>query len=379
MAKLFKNYSLVLVLLTIFSSFSVWLIFYFNLPQKIGFPVSSLETVYSNYDGPNYLMISKCGYQKDCLGPNFSLPQPLEYYPAHFPGYPLLISFFDYVTTGPKAMLLATLFGSIFLSLSAFHFFQLFLDQKKSFILTALLLFIPPRLFILRSVGAPEAWFIGSILASIIFFKKDRIWISAIFAAFSQILKSPGVLLTLSYGLIALYELTKHKASFFRVVSKFYPYLLTPVSILLIFYSYYLQTGDFLAYFHSGDNFHLNYLPYLVFISNNTWVDSIWLEEIIYIYFFSIYAVYRLVKKLKFDIVTVFPALFLIATLLVSHRDISRYIAPIYPFLLLAFAKKISKKSVLIILFILLPAIYLYAINFIIGNTAPIADWANYL
>jgi len=117
----------------------------------------------------------------------------------------------------------------------------------------------------------------------------------------------------------------------------------------------------------------------LVFISNNTWVDSIWLEEIIYIYFLSIYAVYRLIKKFKFDIVTVFPAIFVIATLLVSHRDISRYIAPVYPFLLLAFAKKITKKSVIIILLIILPAIILYAINFIMGNTAPIADWANYL
>lgn len=379
MAKLFKNHSLLLILLTVVSSLSLWLIFYFKLPQQIGFPASSLETVYSNYDGPNYLVISKCGYQKDCIGPEFSLPQPLEYYPAHLPGYPLIIRLFDMITSGPKAMLLATLFGSIFLSLSSYHFFQLFLNRQRSFILSALLLFIPARLFILRSIGAPEAWFIGAILTSIIFFKKDRIWLSAIFAAFAQLLKSPGILLTLSYATIAVYQLIKNKTTLSKIIAKYYPYLLTPITLLLIFYSYYLQTGDFFAYFHSGDNFHLNFLPFLVFISNNTWVDSIWLEEIIYIYFLSIYAVYRLIKKFKFDIVTVFPAIFVIATLLVSHRDISRYIAPVYPFLLLAFAKKITKKSVIIILLIILPAIILYAINFIMGNTAPIADWANYL
>lgn len=379
MAKLFKNHLFLLTLLTIISSLSLWLIFYFNLPQKIGFPASSLETVYSNYDGPNYLVISKCGYQKDCIGPNYSLPQPLEYYPAHLPGYPLIIKLFDMVTSGPKAMLLATLFGSIFLSLSAYYFFKLFLNPQRSFILSALLLFIPPRLFILRSIGAPEVWFIGAILTSIIFFKKDRIWLSAIFAAFAQLFKSPGILLTLSYAVIAVHQLVKRKATLSKTITKYYPYLLTPITLLLIFYSYYLQTGDFFAYFHSGDNFHLNFLPYLVFISNNTWVDSIWLEEIIYIYFLSIYSVYRLFKKHKFDIISIFPIIFVIATLLVSHRDISRYIAPVYPFLFLAFAKKITSKPVIIILFLLIPAVFLYAINFIIGNTAPIADWANYL
>jgi len=379
MAKLFKNHTLLLILLTFISSLALWLIFYFNLPQKIGFPASSLETIYSNYDGPNYLVISKCGYLKDCIGPNYSLPQPLEYYPAHLPGYPLIIRLFDLITSGPKAMLLASLFGSIFLSLSSYHFFKLFFNRQRSFILSAMLLFIPPRLFILRSIGAPESWFIGAILTSIIFFKKDRIWLSAIFAAFAQLLKSPGVLLTLSYAVIAIYQLVKHKTTFIKTITKYFPYILTPVTLLLIFYSYYLQTGDFFAYFHSGDNFHLNLFPYLVFISNNTWVDSIWLEEIIYIYFLSIYAVYRLIKKLKIDIVTVFPAIFVFATLLVSHRDISRYIAPVYPFLFLAFAKKITKKSVIIILLLILPAIILYAINFIIGNTAPISDWANYL
>jgi hypothetical protein len=379
MAKLLKNHSLLLILFTVVSTLSLWLIFYFNLPQYVGFPASSLETVYSNYDGPNYLVISKCGYQKDCIGPNYSLPQPLEYYPAHLPGYPVIIRFFDLFTSGTKAMLFSTLLGSIFLSLSSYHFFQIFFNRQRAFILSLLLLFIPPRLFILRSIGAPETWFIGAILTSIIFFKKDRIWLSAIFAAFAQSLKTPGILLTLSYAIITIHQIISHKVTLKKIIIKYYPYLLTPITILLIFYSYFLQTGDFLAYFHSGDNFHLNLFPYLVFVSNNTWVDSIWLEEIVYIYFLSIYGVYRLIKKLKFNIISIFPAVFLIATLLVSHRDISRYIAPVYPFLFLAFGKKLYSKPVVIIFLIILPAIFLYAINFIIGNTAPIADWANYL
>jgi hypothetical protein len=372
-----KN-SLILVTLTLISSFLFWLIFYFNLPGKIGFGNVSLETVFSNYDGPNYMVISKCGYIKDCIGPNFSLPQPLEYYPAHFPGYPLLIKFFNNFTTGPKAMLFSTLLGSIFLSLILFEFLKLFVKEKKAFWLTVLFLFFPARFFVLRSVGAPETWFLASIIASIFFFKKDKIWLSAIFAALAQTFKTPAILLVLSYAIIAIYELVKNK-KLVPVVKKYYPYLLTPITVLSIFYLYFLQTGNLLAYFQSGDNFHLNFLPYLVFISTKSWINTIWLEDIIYIFLIAIYGVYRLLKKYKFDIVAIFPLVFLLATLLVAHRDISRYIAPVYPFLLLAFQKFLNKKSIKIIFLILLPAIVLYSINFVCGNVAPISDWTNYL
>ncbi len=367
-----------LIVLTLLSSLLFWLIFYFNIPGKIGFNDVSLETVFSNYDGPNYMVISKCGYIKDCIGPNFSLPQPLEYYPAHFPGYPILIKFFTNFTTGPKAMLFSTLLGSIFLSLILYEFFKLFFKEKKAYWLTLLFLFFPARFFVLRSIGAPETWFLASIIASIFFFKKDKIWLSAIFAALAQTFKTPGILLTLSYFIIAIYELIKTKKLSF-IIKKYYPYLLTPITILLIFYLYYLQTGNFWAYFQSGDNFHLNFLPYLVFISTKSWINTIWLEDIIYIFLFAIYGVYRLIKKYKFDIIAIFPLVFTLATLMVAHRDISRYISPVYPFLLLAFAKFLNKKSVKIILLLLLPAIILYGINFVCGNVAPISDWTNYL
>lgn len=367
-----------LIALTVLSTLIFWLIFYFNIPGKIGFEDVSLETIFANYDGPNYMVIAKCGYNKDCIGPNFSLPQPLEYYPAHFPGFPALIRFFNNFTTGPKAMIFSTLLGSIFLSLILFEFFKLFLKEKKSFWLTVLFLFFPARFFVLRSVGAPETWFLAATITSIFFFKKDKFWLSAFFAALAQTFKTPAILLVISYAVIAFYELFKTK-KILPIFKKYYPYLLTPITILLIFYLYYLQTGNFLAYFQSGDNFHLNFLPYLVFISTKSWINTIWLEDIIYVFLFAVYGVYRLVKKYKFDIVAIYPLIFVLATLLVAHRDISRYIAPVYPFLLLAYQKQLNRRSLKTILILLIPAIVLYAINFVCGNVAPISDWTNYL
>lgn len=369
---------LYLVLITFFASFFMWLLFYFNIPGKIGFNSVSLETVFANYDGPNYMVITKCGYVKDCIGPHYSLPQPLEYYPAHFPGYPLMIKFFEYFTTGPKAMLLVTLLGSIFLTLIFYEFLKLFIKEKNAFWLSVLFIFFPARFFVLRLVGAPETWFLATTIASIFYFKKQKYFWSAVFAAVAMTLKTPAVLLGFSYLVLAVYELIKTK-NLKLVFKKYFSFVLIPLVVLAIFYFYKSETGDFYAYFHSGDNFHLNSLPYLVFISGKSWINTIWLEDIIYIFLFGFYGVYRLFKKYKFSIIPVYSTIFFLATIFVAHRDISRYIAPIYPFLILAFNRFLSKKSVKIIFWVLLPAIILYAINFIVGNTAPISDWTNYL
>ncbi|HBP51294.1 TPA: hypothetical protein DD455_03110 [Candidatus Shapirobacteria bacterium] len=369
------TYPTLLLAITLLSSVLIWFGFYKNLPQKLGFPSTTLETVFANYDGPNYMVVAKCLYQKDCIAKNFSLPLPLEYYPAHLPGYPLLINYFSFFTTTPKAMLLATLFGSLLFSLVSFYFYKLFFKEKIAFWLAFLTIFFPARLFVLRLVGAPETWFLSFILLSIIFFKKKNFWVSAIFAVFSQLLKSPGILLFAAYFVVALIDYLKTK----KFDTRYLYYLLIPASALGIFYYYFLQTGDFFAYFHSGDNFHLTPFPYQVFVSSRTWINTIWLEDVIYVFALCFFAVAKLWKKHKVDILFLFPFIFTLASIFVAHRDISRYMTPVYPFIFLAFGKKIASPKVRLIFFLLIPAVILYAINFIIGNTAPITTWAPYL
>jgi hypothetical protein len=366
---------LLLILITFLSSALIWFGFYKNIPQRLGFPTTSLETVFANYDGPNYMVIAKCAYNKDCIAKNFSLPLPLEYYPAHLPGFPLLIKYFTLYTNTPKAMLLATLFGSLLFTITSYYFYKLFFKEKTAFWLAFITIFFPARLFVLRLVGAPETWFLSFILLSLIFFKRKKFWLSAIFAVLAQLLKSPGILLFGAYFAVALFDYLKTK----KLNTNYLIYLLVPLSALGIFYYYYLETGDFLAYFHSGDNFHLTPFPYQVFVSTRSWINTIWLEDVIYIFALVFLALRKLWKKFKLDIVFIFPLIFTLATVLVAHRDISRYIAPVYPFVFLAFGKKIAKPKIRIIFFLLIPAVILYAINFIIGNTAPITTWAPYL
>jgi len=362
--------------ITLSSTLLFWSAFYFNLPGKIGMGDVSMETVWANYDGPNYLAISKCGYRPDCLRQNFALPMPLEYYPAHFPGFPFLINLFSNFFAGPQAMILVTLLSSLFLTTISYYFFNLFFSPQSSFILALLSIFYPARLFILRQIGSPEPLFLASILASIYFFKNKKYFISAIFVAITQSLKSPGLILFFAFGLHWLITFIKTKQLNF---AKYSWYFLAPLSVLVIFYLYYLQTGDFWTYFHSGDNIHLSFIPYSVFVSHNIWVDTIWLEDVIYIFGLALVSIFVLYHRFKSSIIFLFPLLFTIATIFVGHRDISRYIAPVYPFIILSLGKYLTQKRTIFVFVLLIPAVILYSFNFIASNFAPIANWAPYL
>lgn len=367
-----------LSLITLLISLGFWLTFYLNLPGKIGFPPTTLETLYANYDGPNYMAISKCGYVKNCISTQFSLPQPLEYYPAHFPGYPAIIKYFSLYMSTPKAMLFSGLLGSLLFTLACYQLFVSYFPQKFAYQLALFSLFLPPRLLVLRIIGAPETWFISFTLFSILAFQKKKYFISALLAALSLSLKSPGVILFAAYLCMAIFDWVK-KHEITEIVPKYFYYFLGPLVAVLIFYLYFLQTGDFLAYFHSGDNIHLNLLPYLVFISNHTWINTIWLEDVLYIFLVAFAGIKSLFARFRFNLIFVYPFLFTLATVFVAHRDISRYIAPVYPFLFLGFSRFFESKGNRWLLWLLLPAVVLYAINFMIGNVAPIADWTPYL
>ncbi|MBU2592040.1 MAG: hypothetical protein ABH867_02310 [Patescibacteria group bacterium] len=348
------------------STLLVWLPFWIE---------KRMDLVFANFDGPNYLAISKCWYNKTCIGKSFSLPQPLEYYPAHLPGYPLLISFFNRFLPGWWAMLVAnSAAGSIAAAL-----IYLLLEQLKikgSFRLALIWLFLPARMIILRSIGAPETMFIGAIAASILFFRKKQYLLCGLFLAIAQIIKTPAVILFAAYCLTTLLT-DKFKP---KEWLKKWPLLLGPAAILATFFFYYRQTGDFFAYFHSGDNFHLFFPPFQSFLGSQSWLGGdFWLEDIVYVYLLGGLAVVYLVKKYKSDIIAVFPAIFYLSTLFVAHRDISRYSSPLYLFWLIAFAPVVRKKEFCWLLVIILPAIYLYAFNFIGHNTTPVADWTPYL
>lgn len=366
----------VLISLSILS-FVVWLPFGARavLPMwKLDFTEGPIA-LWKNYDGPNYLIVAKTWYDKTLIREEFSAPLPVEYYPAHLPFYPAVISVFDKFLAGPNGMLLATFLGSLL----CFGMFFKYLTEFKLSInptwLCLVFLIFPARWVALRAIGSPEPWFIFFILASLYAFRKENFWMAGIWSYLALITKSPAVLLIASYGVFALIDSIKNK----KIMWKYSPILIGLLAIPDLFYLYKIRTGDFWAYFHSGDNIHLFWPPFSIFSpQGQSWVGNFWLEDVIWTWMFFGLGILNLKKK-DLKIEYYFAGLFFVSTLFVAHRDIGRYIIPVAPFALIGLDKYMQKKEFKIMLAVLVLPILLYSWNFLLHNISPVSDWAPYL
>lgn len=331
--------------------------------------------LWQNYDGPNYLIIAKSWYNKTDILTKFSNPLPAEYYPAHFPLYPALIWIGDLFLTGPWSMLLLTLIGSVAAFLMFYKYVSELKLSKNAWWLTLAFLIFPARWLAVRSVGSPEPWFIFFVLASLFNFRKQKYWLAGLFGALAQLTKSPGILLFGAYGIVAILEWIKAKKINFKQA----PLLLMPISLLGLFWLYQVRTGDFWAYFNSGDNIHLFWPPFSIFSPKGQyWVGNYWLEDVILTWLIFGMGILKL-KNNKMLTEKIFALVFFVSTLFVSHRDISRYILPVAPFVLIGWDRLIQKREFKIIAGLLVIPIVLFTWNFLLNNTAPLADWAPYL
>jgi Gpi18-like mannosyltransferase len=370
MVKKYKSL-LPIIALSLLPTFLIWLPFFLRLKNfwNIPLPQDGLATIVANYDGPLFIVVAKTLYNPELVG-SFGFNLPAEYYAAHFPAYSILIRIFATIINFPYAMLSVTIISSIV----ATYFFSKFIGDyvKKKDILWMTFIFsiFPARWLVVRSVGSSEPLFLASIIASLYFFKNKKYLQAGIWGAIAQFTKSPAILLFIAYFfcccLPSLKEFTKKSVSKTLLLPHFKKYkfiLLIPLSLLIIFTLYHFQYGDFLAYFHSGDNIHLFFPPFQIFNYSASWVGTFWLEEIIFVYLFGILGLLRLIKQ-KDQI------------LFVSHRDLIRYSLPIVPFLFAAFSKEMVKKEFKIAIAVLIIPIYLFSLAYISQNVMPIANWA---
>jgi hypothetical protein len=369
-----------LLLIGLVSTLIVWLPFLLQIKLPLwGIDFSGgLPLLFANYDGPNYLIIAKSWYEHDLIRFSFSNPLPLEYYPAHLPLYPALIAVADIFLPGPVAMLAVTLLGTLAATAMFYHFARA-LKIKQAYFLTLLFLFLPARWLAVRSVGSPEPWLAFFLLAGLYFYRAQKFWLVALFGVLAQWTKSPAILFFAGLGLHQLYLIYGRQTSLLKAVKTAWPLLLIPLSVIPLFGFYQLQTGDFWAYFNSGDNFHLFLPPFSIFSPQGQfWVGEFWLEDVIYIWLIFGVGVLRLWSKRLYP-EAFFAGLFYLSTLFVAHRDIARYILPIAPLVLIAFAQEITRPEFKKIFYLLLIPIFLYSWNFILNNASPVADWTPYL
>jgi Gpi18-like mannosyltransferase len=344
------------ILIAILSTLAVW--------GTVG-----MKTVYENFDGPYYLVVAKAWYDKDVIRHMFSFSLPLEYYPAHFPLYPLLIDLFNLTNLNRlQAMVVVNLLATV---IGTGVIYKIFEKQKwgDPFWITLTWLFWWPRMWAVRSVGSPETLFILAIITSLYFFTTKKYLYSGIAGSLAVLTKSPGALLFVAYGIWFVVNFIKTK----KWEVKIWPMGLIGLTFLGLFYFFFLKTGDFWAYFHTGDNIHLQAIPFKIFDTTQPWVGSIWLEEIIWIYLIAGIGVFRALKK---DLVWgIFGSVFYILILFVSHRDVARYSLPLIPVVLLGISEIFSRKDIRWALGLVIIPLFFYTINFVLHNTVAIADW----
>lgn len=374
--KKLANYPYLLIIaVVIVSTFLLYLPFMTNTLGYLGFEGTNvnMQTVYQNYDGLLYVVPAKAGYNaRNIENLRLEFPIPTEYYPAHLPVYPFLISIFAPLIGFLKSMLFVTLIGSMALATFFYYFVSKLKLSINPLYLTIAFLFLP-RFLIVRSVGAPETFFLLFIISSVYFFEKKNYFLAGLLGGLSVMTKTPGILLAVAYGLVALETLIKEKKFNFQ----WFYLLLIPGGLLAVCYIYYLQTGNFFAYFNSGDNLHLE-TPFTIFNFYKKWIGTAWVEENLFYFFLYLYGIVSL-KDTKYRSMFYFPFVFFTASIFVAHLDLARYMLPVWPFAAVAMAPFLTSKRFLIVLLLLFPAVYLYALNFMQFNIIPVADWRPFL
>lgn len=358
---------LILTSVFIAASFFLYLYFWFFDPSK-------LEVVYQNWDGPVYIVIAQSFYKPEIISSiKYTYLKDPEDFASSFPLYPVLIRLLSPVGYF-RAMILASVMMSLATILAFYELASRSKLVKNPLILSIIFIFLPPRWFISSHIGSSEPLFMFLVLLSLIFFLNKRYWFSGLSLGFAQLTRSQGILFFAAFSLIFLGIFLKDQdklslAKIKKYSARFFPFLLAPTALLLLFSYFDFQYGNFWAFFEAISKWPvMASYPFEVFASYpHQLLPTFWIENHFWIYFVDILAILVLVKKRLYWLATLSGVYFLPLPFLI-HIDLARYNLPMIPFLLLAFEEKIGTKLFLIATILMIPALYAYSINFMLWN-----------
>ncbi|GIW62337.1 MAG: hypothetical protein KatS3mg090_0163 [Patescibacteria group bacterium] len=367
---------LIIFLITFLPIVFVLLPFYLKLDQLLFLKLNNkgLINIYQNWDGPNYLIVAKTNYDLEKIRYMLITNTPEAYFTAHLPLYPFLIKIAGVVIPIlPIAGLFVNFVFSFLLNLLFFEFIK----SKTNHPYFAVFVFtlFPARIFVTRNIIAPEPILMFLTLLSFILSENKRLFKSAIVFSLSVLTKLQNIVLLPAFFLYYVTNDLTHRFKKQNIIK--YSFLFIPsATVVLLFYFYYLKTGDFFIYFRVQrlNNLQMS-LPFSQFDKTAVWVGNIWLEEIIFYYLIFFLAGIILIKQKNYLYAS---AILIYTTFLTTlpHNDIIRFSASIIPFVYLAFAKLFDKKEFRLAFILTLPAIYFFTVNFILNNQAGIADWS---
>lgn len=376
MKKFFTKEVGLILAVSLLPVFAIYLPFLLNIKTFIFLDLkeSGILQIVRNWDGPNFLVVAKSLYDTEIVKELLFATYDLKYYAAHFPLYPVLIRLFTPVFGWFYSGLVLNLIFGFLCNLLFYHLAKPY--TKHPLLLTFVFTVFPARLWVMRSIIAPETLMIFMILLSLWLWEQKKFISSSVAGAFGVFTKIHAVFLFPAYVAAMIEAAVKEKK---RPSLAQFSIVIIPLSFLAICVFYWIRLDDFWAFFtaEKSNNLHLSF-PFSHFNYNNPWTNSGWLEDIVF-YFIAMFTLtftlfYR--KERVWFYFSLFYTLFLI---LIPHRDIARYSFQLAPIFLITFEQFFTSKAFKYALFAALPALYLYTLNFIMTNQASIADWNHFL
>jgi|Deesub1362A_J573_1020465.scaffolds.fasta_scaffold00051_105 hypothetical protein len=331
------NKKIMLIVATLSSSAYVYLPF-----------LGNFDTILRYYDGPLYVIVAQNFYHIQ----SNPFPLPEYYYSTHLIVYPLLIRIFSPIGFF-NSMILVTLIFSVLSVLMFYYLLEEFNYVKNPFFIALLFIFLPPRWLIYHSVGASEPIFLFSLLLSLYMFKKERLMVCSLSAAFATATRIHGIVLFPAYAILAL------RRGLYRKIPLF---LIIPTSLFLNFYLHYLAFGDLFSYFKWNAGLVAFNYPFSSIL--------IYGEDHLFQYLIYALAGVILYRRRYLDLSIITFSLYL-PLLFVVHPDLSRYLIPLSPFALIAFEDILDSKEFKLISPLLIMLIYFYVWSVIPTNLVP--------
>lgn len=368
---------------------------------------SGIFNLFSNWDGPHYILIARSLYDQQILGARLFMQLPIEYYFNHFPLYPILIRLLSTVAGWGWSGIFVNLFFS---TISNFVFF--FWVRRKTahpFWLTLTFTLLPPRMYPIRAIIAPEFLMLALMMLCLIFANRKKYFLAGIFGMLATLTKFQAIVLVPALILAFLHQQMFPNQSFIELIQKLFSltklklnYLVRGLikstklilsstefkyvvgcgilifsGYLIVTTFYFSKTGSWWTYFASQKVNNLTAgLPFAQFDYHSPWSGTGWMEELVFYFLMMILLIQRYAQKKVNQIYFYFICFYSLMLVLVPQRDITRLSLPLVPFFMLTFERFFSSKTFRLALVLIFPALYMYSLNFLMHNQAPVADWS---
>lgn len=358
-------------IINIFLLASILLYGYYGL-----FTSHGIDTIYRNWDGPGYVVVAKTFYNADLINKINPFPFLIaSHYAFQLPLYPLFIRIFSFIGYRESMILVSQLFALLF-SIALYFLIKIVNPKANSLVIAILSIFYTPRWFIVSHVGSTEPQMLFFITLFMIFFLKKKYLLSAFVMSLAQFSKPQGIVFFVGITAYFFLQTIMHKKNLKNIASSFLSYLLIPVSLLIICTIYYFSFGDFFLLRHndilSSVSFQLlKILTVKQIINFQIGFFTVWKEAVVYNYILYFIPILLLFEK-KLYMFGIVAFVYFLSVMAINGADIARYIMLLMPFLFLGYSDALSKRPVYIALFLSIPMVYLYSVNFIDYNLAPI-------